>query len=255
MGRMDYPGSIFCDAPVLLNTEGSGQSASGTCSDKAGNISLPATASGINIDKTAPVLNITGITSGDYGVCTIPVKPTFAPTDALSGVDTSSEDWNPSGTPSGVGTYTYTATATDLAGNTASGIRSYKVTYGDAFKGFFQPINMDGSSIFKLTSTIPVKFSLTCNGLPITNATVKLYVKQKDGTVDPGTLEAISTSAATEGNLFRLSDSQYIFNLSTKKGYLNPGSSTPVLFTPGTWELWALLDDGFYRPVEIQIKK
>ncbi len=35
--------------------EGAGQSASGTCTDKAGNVSAPATASGINIDKTDPV--------------------------------------------------------------------------------------------------------------------------------------------------------------------------------------------------------
>ena len=212
----------------------------------------------VSIDKTAPALNITGATGGPSDVCSaLPTRPTFAPSDALSGIDSSKniDTWAPSSTPSGVGTYIYYASATDNAGNKTEETRTYSVTYDNAFSGFFQPINMDGTSVFKFTSTISVKFSLSCNGVPITNAVVKLSVSKTDSTVDPGTLEAISTSAATEGNLFRFTDTQDFFNLSTKKGYLNPSSTTPISFTAGTWRLWALLDDGTYRSVEIQIKK
>jgi hypothetical protein len=52
-GSDGLSGIDFCDAPEVLSSEGAGQSASGTCTDEAGNVSAPATASGINIDKTA----------------------------------------------------------------------------------------------------------------------------------------------------------------------------------------------------------
>lgn len=83
----------------------------------------------------------------------------------------------------------------------------------------------------------------------------KLYVKKADSTADPGVDEAVSTSAATTGNLFRYSDPQYIFNLSTKAGYTNPGSTTATPFTVGTWTLTAMLDDGTSRSVNIQLVK
>src|SRR4030095_7571487 len=41
---------------VVLATNGANQSASGTCTDNAGNVSLPATVSGINIDTMPPTL-------------------------------------------------------------------------------------------------------------------------------------------------------------------------------------------------------
>jgi hypothetical protein len=48
-------GIAFCTAPVVLSTEGTGLSATGTCTDNAGNVSVPVSVTGINIDKTAPV--------------------------------------------------------------------------------------------------------------------------------------------------------------------------------------------------------
>jgi hypothetical protein len=49
-------GIASCSAPVLITTEGKNQSASGTCTDLADNVSAPATAT-LNIDKTAPVIS------------------------------------------------------------------------------------------------------------------------------------------------------------------------------------------------------
>ena len=119
-------------------------------------------------------------------------------------------------TGSGVGTYTYNAHATDKAGNAVTETRTYTTTYGNATVAaipFLQPINTDGTSRFKLGSTVPVKFQATCGGIPISSVVAKMFVKQGDSQPDPGVDEAISTSAATTGNLFRWSDSQYIFNL------------------------------------------
>jgi hypothetical protein len=232
-----------------------GSVATGTCTDNAGNTSS-ADSDVTNIDKAAPDLNITGAPSGAYDVCTAPARPTSAPTDALSGVNPStvSDSWT---TPGPVGTWTYNAQADDYATNHAEETRTYNVTYGAAYSGVLAPINPDGTSKYKLGQTIPVKFKLACNGVPITDAVARLRVSQGDNKPDPGESEAGSTSAATEGNLFRYDASagQYIFNLSTKAGLFKNPDGTPVTFAQGTWTLHINLGDGVSRQVIIQITK
>ena len=249
--------SVTSDA--TLSDEGANQSVTGTATDKAGNTAT-ATVSGINIDKTAPTITVTGIVSGGkYGMCSLPT-PGFDASDALSGLDgTPSFTWNKPSSTLGIGTYTYQVTATDKAGNTTTTpLFTYYGVYGAAFSGYLQPINVDGTSRFKLGSTVPVKFKLTgCDGTPIANAIAKLYVSLNDGTPDPGTDEAISTAAATTGNLFRYDSTagQYIFNLSTKLGYTNPDGSKVTAFSQGTWFLKILLDDNTWQVVKIQLVK
>jgi hypothetical protein len=252
-------GVASCPASHTLSGEGANQSWSDTAYDNAGN-SASAGVSGINIDKTAPSLNVSGAASGTFDICTdgIPSRPSFSPFDGLSGLDGSEGDsWTPSSVASGVGTYTYTAHAQDKAGNPSSETRTYTVQYGSSFSGYLQPINSDGSSRFKLGSTIPVKFRLTCGSTPISNAVAKLYVAKGDSVPDPGVDEAISTAASTTGNLFRYDSTaqQYIFNLSTKLGYTNPASATPVSFSQGSWTLKIGLDDGTYKSINIQLVK
>ncbi len=249
-------------------TEGSAVTVnSGIVSDVAGNPAAAIDSAKFMVDLTNPLLNISGAADkAIFNVCdTAPSKPTFSPTDAVSGLDGSQSDsWTTPTAASGVGTYTYTAQAKDLAGRTASETRTYKSTYGGAFTGIEQPINggttpelTDDNSRFKLGSTVPVKFKMVCNGAPVTNAVAKLNVKQADGSPDPGADEAISSAASTTGNLFRYDATagQYIFNLSTKSGYLNPGSTTEVAFSPGTWTLKVGLDDGTWRSVVVQLVK
>jgi hypothetical protein len=231
----------------------------GACTDNAGNDANSKTFSPIKVDKTAPDLGITDTNLASYNVCgTRPSKPGFSPSDGLSGLDGSQgETWSTPGTPSGVGTYTYSAHAQDNAGNPATyGPKSYVVSYGTAFGGFLQPINSDGSSRFKLGSTIPVKFQALCNGTTVGNVVAKMYVKQGDNQPDPGTDEAISTASSTTGNLFRYDTAaqQYIFNLSTKLGYVNPNPEPAVNnFGQGTWTLKIGLDDGTFRSINIQL--
>ena len=52
------------------------------------------------------------------------------------------------------------------------------------------------------------------------------------------------TDAATTGNKFRLTGTEWHFNLSTKGG-----------FTTGTWLLKATLQDGSVKTVWVTIKK
>jgi hypothetical protein len=92
-GSDGLSGIDFCTADAVLSSEGSGQSASGTCTDKAGNVSASATASGINIDKTAPT-----ITQYDYspaangaGWHKSNITVRFKASDGLSGLNAACE--------------------------------------------------------------------------------------------------------------------------------------------------------------------
>lgn len=116
------------------------------------------------------------------------------------------------------------------------------VTY--AWSGVLQPINGDGSSVFKLGSTVPVKFQLAGASAGITNLPAKLYIAQSDN-VDPTAVnEAVSTAAADSGNTFRYDSTahQYVFNLSTKS------------LSKGTWHIRVDLGDGTSNVVGLKLK-
>jgi hypothetical protein len=254
------PGGCIVDGTTsnstTLGESKSGQTVTGTAKDNAGWTATDS-AGTFYVDLSDPLLNISGPGSGSSSICDgRPARPSFAPADAISGLASSSDSWTTPGTSSGVGAYVYTAHAQDNAGRTVDGTRTYTVTYGAAVATvpFLPPINTDGSSRFKLGSTIPVKFQATCGSTPISSVVAKLYVSQADTNPDSGTDEAISTSAATTGNLFRYDPTgqQYIFNLSTKSGYTNPDGTTTA-FSAGTWYLKMLLDDGTWRSIKIQL--
>jgi alpha-tubulin suppressor-like RCC1 family protein len=107
-----------CSPSVVLNSEGIEQSASGTCTDEAGNESASVTASGINIDKTAPIVTVTGVVDGEtYVLGNVPIAGCET-TDALSGVQTPASLTVTGGNGDGTGSFTATCSgATDYAGN------------------------------------------------------------------------------------------------------------------------------------------
>jgi hypothetical protein len=127
-GSDNLSGIASCDADVILSSEGSGQSASGTCTDNAGNVSATATASGINIDKTPPSVNVTGVTDGaTYILGSVPSAGCDT-SDALSGVATAASLTLSGGNPDGSGTFTATCSgALDKAGNSGSASLTYTV--------------------------------------------------------------------------------------------------------------------------------
>jgi hypothetical protein len=87
---------------------------------------------------------------------------------------------------------------------------------------FLPPIGTPGHTDpkgFKLGSTIPVKFQLKDNGGDyVSNAVAKIQIAEVIDSVAGTPTDAVSTSAATTGNLFRFDPDghQYIFNLKTK---------------------------------------
>lgn len=194
----------------------------------------------IKIDKTAPTFTFS---------CTSPVTLNGAASQTIADAadDRSGLAEDPDGTTaidtSVLGTNTSTAQIQDRAGNTTSHTCSYDVRY--AYSGLLQPINADGSSVFKLGSTVPVKFRLAdANGVAQTAAVARLEVAKVSDDVEGTVLEAASTSSATTGNLFRYdADSDtYVFNLSTKG------------LTTGTWSVRVVLDDGTTQRTRVSLR-
>jgi hypothetical protein len=207
-------GVDLCSVPVTLSDEGAGQSASGTCTDKAGNVSAPATASGINIDKTkptlAPVVSPNPVYLGESATATANAS------DSLSGIDSQSCEVPDT---SSVGLKTVTCTATDKAGNTATASATYRVIY--RFTGFFRPVdNLPTLNVAKAGSAVPVKFSLSGNqGLSIFAAGYpKSMAISCNSTASTDGVEETVTAGGSSLN-YDASADQYIYVWKTDKAW------------------------------------
>jgi hypothetical protein len=153
-----------------------------------------------------------------------------------------------------------TATAT-FAGDAnhygSSDSKSITITTAFAYSGFYPPIGGsveygNGGSYanplktFKLNSTIPVKFSATWlnGGAALITGIHRLEaIKYSNSTDSDPPIDATPTDAATTGNQFRLTGTDWHFNLSTRG------------LTDGKWLLMATLEDGSQHTVWITIKK
>jgi len=153
-------GANSLNVSETLTAEGANQSAIGTCEDAAGN-SASDTQSGINIDKTAPIVSITTPAEGATYLLGAMAAADYACTDTLSGTGTCAGPVASGANVAtgSVGTHTFTANAADAAGNTASATHNYSVQY--SFVGFLQPVdNLPVINQAKPGRTIPVKWQL-----------------------------------------------------------------------------------------------
>jgi hypothetical protein len=194
------------------------------------------------IDKTAPVISITGVGDGDKIKLNKSVVVSWSAQDALSGIDTAEGDIVSGGKldTSTVGLHTLAFTATDKAGNITTKSVTYHVEY--VFSGFLNPLNHQKT--WKAGCTIPVIFSLKdANGFYVKNVKAKLYIaKVVNGTVGPEE-KAYSHLGCILGNTFvyeRLTR-QYIFPLWTR-------------FKSGTYQLRIDLGDGTVNTTRITLK-
>ncbi len=122
------------------------------------------------------------------------------------------------------------------------------------FTGFLAPISgadATGGSFasplrtFKMNSTIPVKFSATCNGSPAVTGIHTLQVIKYSDATTPGTpIDATPSDAATTGDQFRLTGTDWHFNLDTRATGMSKG----------IWLFVATLSDGSQHTAWIQIK-
>lgn len=118
-------GLASCTSPTTLSTEGAGQSVTGTAKDAAGN-SATAKVSGINIDKTPPTVTYAG--NAETYTVDQTVNITCSASDSLSGIASDTcQDANGPAYSFSAGANTLTASATDKAGNTATGSAVFTV--------------------------------------------------------------------------------------------------------------------------------
>jgi hypothetical protein len=81
-------GAVTCSPQIVLSADGPGQSASGRCFDAAGNGSAAATVSGINIDKSAPTIQVNAPANNSTYRRNELVAANYTCGDTLSGIDT-----------------------------------------------------------------------------------------------------------------------------------------------------------------------
>jgi len=128
-GTDETSGVAYCTPSVLLIREAVGLSATGSCTDNAGNTSDRLTVGGINIDKTAPEVTVTDVEHlAVYILGDVPVAGCHTE-DNLSGIVVEASLALTGGNPDGTGTFTATCSgALDLAGNTSEDVSAtYKV--------------------------------------------------------------------------------------------------------------------------------
>jgi hypothetical protein len=120
-------GIAVCPEDVVLTANGSNQSVSRDAFDKAGN-KRTATVGGIDIDRELPRIALNGIAGGGIYTLGAVTAASCSASDDFSGAASCAVQVS-GGRANGVGEFTYTATATDNAGNVATVTVSYRVIY------------------------------------------------------------------------------------------------------------------------------
>jgi hypothetical protein len=107
-----------------------------------------------------------------------------------------------------------------------------------------QPVNADGSSVFKAGGTVPVKFALTDASAGITALVATLAVAKISNSIVGSDLEPVSSSPASTGNTFRYDPTggQYHHHWGTKG------------LTAGSYQLRIDLGDGVSHTVTVSLK-
>src|SRR5262249_26435538 len=152
-------------------------------------------------DITATATSVSGATIGYSATATDLVDGALDPTCTPA-----------SGSQFAPGTTTVTCTATDSSGN--PGIASFRVIVTFSWSGVLQPINADGTSIFKLGSVVPVKFALTGASGAIADGVFHLAISKVSNSVSGSDIETGTIATIDSGNTFRYDPPsiQYIFN-------------------------------------------
>jgi hypothetical protein len=151
-----------------------------------------------------------------------------------------------SGTPFPVGTTTVTCAAADKTGNSSHATFTVWVQYQAPSDGtfFLSPIRANGSSIFRISKAVPVKFKLTGASAGITNLVAKLVVTKTSNTVH-GTVDDVGDE---DGD-----DTDFLFKYRPAKklyGYRWKTSGE----TQGTYQLNVELGDGVMHAINVSLR-
>jgi hypothetical protein len=234
-------GIASCQPDATLAAQGA-NSVTGTAVDNAGNKGTT-TVSGINVDTVAPSVTIGGVKDGAvYTVGSVPAA-TASATDATSGLAAAATGTLTGGTANGIGSFTYTATATDKAGNVGTATVKYTVVYGYGTTLFLQPVNDTAhqtgvsTSVFKAGQTVPMKFQLKNSAGQVIQAgsAPQWLTPVKGSSMAAAVNESAYTTTGDTAGTYRWDSTgpQYIYNWNT--------SSTQA---GSYWRVGVTLDDG-----------
>jgi hypothetical protein len=214
-------GVASCGPNATLSSEGANQDAFGITTDNAGNQAFDLV-TGINIDLTDPSVSLVGgpADGESYYFGSVPAAPTCNASDALSGLDGSC---SVSGGGSTVGPHSYTATATDKAGNESSVTHNYTVLAW-TLKGFYQPVDMGANVVntVKGGSTVPLKFEVFAGPNELTDPAIVQSFTQKlvaCGNFSGDSLDEIEVTSTGGTSLrYDTTGGQFIQNWKTPTG-------------------------------------
>jgi hypothetical protein len=154
------------------------------------------------------------------------------------------------GTRFALGKTTVTCTAVDSAGQRGTATFTVWVQVQAAFDAstgsiFRQPVNPDGSSIFRIGSVVAVRFRLGGASAGITNLVAKVSMTNTSSTILGTQMESYCSDGADSSDRFRYEskDNHYENNRATK--YLSQG----------TYLVKADLGDGVSRTVRISLRR
>jgi len=194
----------------------------------------------IKRDATAPTAAFDGsIGPAVFGA--VPAAPTCTATDGLSGPAGCAV----TGYSTAVGTHTLTATATDLAGNTAQTTSTYTVAPWTS-NGFYEPVDMGNVfNTVKGGSTVPMKFEAFAGSTELTSPTAVSSFTTRT-VACPGATAAVDAieTITTGGTSLRYDSTagQFIQNWQTPK---KPGTCVVATVT---------LQDGTELSANFQLK-
>ncbi len=209
--------TVTCDA-VSGSTFGLGSTTVTCTATDTANNTATATFTVTVADTTPPALTMPGnqaltatSKNGAVATWTAPTATDLVDPNATTTCSAAS------GARFGLGTTTVSCTASDVSDN-RSAPQTFTVNVTYSATSALQPINSDGSSIFKLGSTVPVKFRLTGASAGIRDAVANIKTAKLSGGVAGAETEAVTSTAASTGSAFRYdaTSGQYIYNWGTK---------------------------------------
>jgi hypothetical protein len=141
------------------------------------------------------------------------------------------------------GTHVVERTARDNVGHERTARCEVLVAYD--YSGLLEPVNRDGSSVFKLGSTIPLKLRLLdVDGKSVPNVRVQIAMERISTSVEGTQIEEVVDATPTNGKEFQYDEGAelYRFNLSTKP------------LSVGTWRIRLSLDDGTVHRTQVSLR-
>jgi hypothetical protein len=216
----------------------------------------------VTVGKATPVVSVTWNNwtfdgnphpaTGSVSGVGSPAENLGAPTSFTYYSGTTATGTPLAGAPTGVGTYTVVASFASTGNYNPASATKTAVTVTYRWDGFLQPINDTAhqigvtESLFKLGSTVPVKFQLKkSDGTVVQEGGTNLPAFTRSanrGVCDPSTsAEGVLSDPGFTGSAFRWDSTaqQYIYNFSTKG------------LTKGEYRIFAALDDGTSQWVDI----